>query len=229
MRRLIICCLALTVISCASQKNATASKPGTLPTVGRKSYTADESLQWLIDGNKRFAAKDFSRPHQTLARRLELAKKQEPFAIILSCADSRVPSELVFDQGLGDLFVVRIAGNVVEDGGLASLEYGVEHLKIPLIMVLGHERCGAVAAALSGASFEGHLPHLMNKMKVPVERSLAAGGSPDLDRAVVENIKHSVQQLKSSNPILTKYLKSNRLKIVGANYDLDTGLIELVN
>jgi carbonic anhydrase len=129
--------------------------------------TADRALQKLIDGNKRYV--DFKRtyPDQDQVRLKAVAQDQHPFAVILGCADSRVPPELLFDQGLGDLFVIRVAGNILDDGTLASIEFATAELGVPLVMVLGHERCGAVAATLNGGEIPGHISRLVDSYLAP--------------------------------------------------------------
>src|SRR5947209_5314090 len=122
---------------------------------------ADQALARLIEGNARYSRHREQHPDETLARRKELQVGQHPFAVVLSCSDSRVPPELVFDQGLGDLFVVRVAGNIAADAVLGSVEYAVEHLGTKLIVVLAHEKCGAITAAVEGGKAPGHLPALV--------------------------------------------------------------------
>ncbi len=121
----------------------------------------DLALEKLMDGNRRYQVTNQTYPHQTVARRQALRERQKPFAVILSCADSRVPPELIFDQGLGDLFVIRVAGHVVDDAVLASAEFAVTVLSVPLVMVLGHSQCGAVQAAIRGGELPGNLPKLV--------------------------------------------------------------------
>ena len=188
---------------------------------------ADRAVQGLHAGNVRYAGGWPTQPHQTRERRLEIASVQRPFAAILGCSDSRVPPEIVFDQGLGDLFVVRTAGHVVDHIVLASLEYAVEHLKVPLIVVLGHTRCGAVAAADEGGEHPGHLGHLVEAIRPAVE---AVEGRPAnvLDRAVQENVKHVVAELEASRPVLAHLVQEEVLSIVGAIYALETGRVEFL-
>ncbi len=191
-----------------------------------------EPLQRLMEGNQRFLAGNNIHPSQSLADVKQAAKGQKPFAIILSCADSRVPPEIIFDQGLSNLFVLRVAGNILDDALLASIEYAVEHLHISLLMVLGHKRCGAVEATLNavqkGGKIPGHLKTLVTAIKPAV---MQAKGKPEelLDQAVKANIKMVVQQLKNATPIVAKVVKSNKLKIVGSYYDLDTGAVQIIS
>ena len=134
--------------------------------------TADSVLAELTAGNAHHIAHRYQPPHETIERQRELASGQSPHAEILSCADSRVPPELIFDQGLGDLFIIRVAGNVVSDTELGSLEYGAEHLHVPLLVVLGHQHCGAVTAAVEGGGNEGHIGALINLLRPAVEKTL---------------------------------------------------------
>ena len=188
--------------------------------------TADEALARLLAGNKRFVEGKPTRPHQDTARRAELAKGQSPIAVIMSCSDSRVPPELVFDQGLGDLFVVRLAGEVVDDDGVGSIEYAVEHLGVRFVLVLGHDRCGAVDAALKGST-EGHIKNLVDAIRPAVEKAKGAAGDP-VRNAVEANVRLVVEELKTSKPILAAMVAEKGLKIMGARYDVETGVVALV-
>ncbi|MCW3062193.1 MAG: mtcA2 [Capsulimonas sp.] len=181
----------------------------------------------LAAGNLRFVVGHPAHPHQTVLRREELAKAQHPIAIIVGCSDSRVPPELVFDQGLGDLFIVRVAGNVVDDAALGSIEYGVEHLGATLIVVLGHEKCGAVSAAISSPHAPGHVDALVQAIQPAVHVARTEKGDL-VDNAVRENVKRVVLELNNSKPILAEFVHSGHLKIAGARYDLDTGHVEIV-
>jgi carbonic anhydrase len=192
-----------------------------------KGVSADEALARLLEGNKRFVEMKLAHPDQDIACRTALSKGQQPFAIILGCSDSRVPPEVIFDQGLGGLFVVRVAGNVADDIGIASMEYAVEHLGSRLIVVLGHERCGAVTAAVKGGELPGHLPVLMTALKPAVDKSKGAAGDP-VDAAIVANVGITAAQLRGSKPILAEMVEKGEIKIVGGRYDLDTGAVELI-
>src|SRR5215467_14490729 len=138
--------------------------------------TPDSVLAELKTGNAHHVRHQYQHPHDTLARQRELVAGQHPHAEILSCADSRVPPEIIFDQGLGDLFVVRVAGNIAADTEIGSLEYGAEHLHIPLLIVLGHESCGAVTAAVQGGDPEGHIAALVRLLRPAVEKSRNLSG-----------------------------------------------------
>ena len=186
--------------------------------------TSDSVLTELKAGNAHHVAHRYQHPHETGERLSELTSGQNPHAEILSCADSRVPPEIIFDQGLGDLFVVRVAGNVASDIELASLEYGADHLHIPLLVVLGHQRCGAVTAAVEGAHTQGHLGKLLKLLHPAVERSRGLPGDA-VENAVKKNVEMVVQQLRASTPVLAKLESEGKLKIVGAIYSLDTGTV----
>jgi carbonic anhydrase len=204
--------------------------PGRLSAAGPAKgagISSDQALQKLLDGNKRYVAGKATRPNQTVTRRNAVAKGQQPFASILSCSDSRVPPEIVFDQGVGALFVVRVAGNSAADAGLGSLEYAVAVLRTPLLMVLGHERCGAVEAALKGGEVPGQIRVVVDAIKPAVEA--VKGQSGDLlDGAVRANAALVVDNLKNTKPILADAVEKKMLKVVGGRYDLDTGIVEMV-
>ncbi len=183
---------------------------------------ARSALLELQAGNRRYAAGKATRPRQTAERRSEVAKGQEPLAVVVSCSDSRVPPEIVFDCGLGDLFVIRTAGHVIDEMVLASVEYGVEHLGIPLVLVLGHSSCGAVKAAIEGGGSLGHLSSLLAAVRPAVAD--AQGQSGDIvANAVRANVQRAVRRLESSALALAGSGGENRLLIAGAIYDLATG------
>lgn len=186
-----------------------------------------QALQALIDGNKRFVANKKARPNQTLARVAEVAEGQAPFAALLTCADSRVVGEIIFDQGIGDLFTVRVAGNIAVTEVIASLEYAVGVLGSPLLMVLGHERCGAVGAALNGGEYPGMINSFLYAINQAVEDSQGRPGDP-LENAIRENVAVELKRL-SLSPIIAQRLSEQKLQMVGGYYDLDTGLVELID
>src|SRR5216110_915495 len=166
---------------------------------------------------------------QAAKRRAELTKSQHPFAIIVSCSDSRVPPEIVFDQGLGDLFVLRVAGNVINDQSLGSIEYAVDHLAVRLIVVLGHQRCGAVQAAKDTLAANGKAPGHIQSLVTAIEPAVQATVKDDLEATVKANVKNVVQALRSSRPVLKPKVDSGELKVVGAYYSLDTGSVALMD
>ena len=185
-----------------------------------------QALQLLVEGNQRYVAHKASHPHTDQKRLSEVATGQTPFAIILGCADSRVPPEVVFDQGLGDLFVIRVAGNILDDAVLGSIEYAAVNLKVGLVMVLGHERCGAVSAAVGGKKMPNHISSLVKAIQPAVDRVKGKTGDL-LDNAVRANVQMVVEQMGASEP-LGDLVKSQKLKIVGGRYDLDMGTVEII-
>ena len=191
----------------------------------------DEALKRLLEGNARYAAntsmnKDFS------AGRAARASAQYPFASIVSCADSRLAPELAFDQGLGDLFVVRVAGNFTNEDGLASLEYGSVVLGVPLILVLGHSNCGAVNATIKvvkeGTTLPGHLPSLINAIRPAVLAAEAKKPADLLAEATSENVRLNVKYLQTAKPLLADLVAAGKLKVAGAVYDIATGKVTAV-
>jgi carbonic anhydrase len=179
-----------------------------------------------MEGNQRFAQHHPQYPDQSQARLQEVAQVQHPFVTILSCADSRVPAEIVFDQGIGDIFDVRIAGNIVIPEALGSLEYAVALLGTPVLMVLGHERCGAVTAAVQNEALLGDISSFVKAIKPAVEKVKGQSGDA-VENAVVANVQYQIERLKRS-PLLTERLQSGKLKIVGGRYDLDTGRVTII-
>lgn len=187
--------------------------------------SADSVIAELKAGNAHHVAKKYAHPHQSSARQRELATGQHPHCALLTCADSRVAPEIVFDQGLGDIFDVRVAGNVAGTSETASLEYAAEHLHVPLIVVMGHSKCGAISAALEGGTLPGKLPDLMTAIKPAVDQSANEPGDR-VANAVRDNVAIVVQQLLGAKPVLAELAESGKLKIVGAVYSLDTGKVE---
>jgi len=186
--------------------------------------SAEAVLRELKAGNDHHVAKRYQHPHQNAARQRELASGQHPHAVILSCADSRVAPEIILDQGLGDLFDVRVAGNIAGDAELASIEYAAEHLHTPLLVVMGHQKCGAVTAAADAGEASGHLPSLLAMIRPAVEK--ARGRSGDLvENAVRINVENVVQQVRASRPVLQGMIDHGELTVIGAVYSLDTGKV----
>jgi carbonic anhydrase len=193
--------------------------------------TPDDALKALIDGNARFISNHPRYPDQTLEHIRALEKGQHPFAIIVTCADSRVAPELIFDQGFGDLFVIRNAGNLVGDYELGSIEYAVEHLHVPLVMVLGHESCGAVKAFVDHEfdSLPNHMQRIVDYIKAEDEMdTLVRTSGHFYEDAILCNVDHGVHTITASEPILAEFVRAGKLKVVGANYDLGTGKVVLV-
>ncbi len=187
-----------------------------------KSVSAQSALTQLKSGNKRFASDKPTHERQDGGRRAELGGGQQPFAIILSCADSRVIPELVFDTGLGELFVVRVAGNVANTSSIASIEYAVAHLGTKLIVVLGHESCGAVTAAIDSSDNGYNLNHLLAHILPAVNKTT---GKKTVERVVKTNAKMTAKELEARSPIIAK---AKGLKIVPAYYELVTGKVKFL-
>ena len=215
---------AVRILTCSWLAFVASSMAGESAGVG-----ADEALSRLLNGDKRFVAGKSEEPTGAalVERRHALAKDQKPFAVILGCSDSRVPPELIFDVTLGDIFVVRTAGEVVDAIVLGSIEYAIEHLGTKLIVVLGHERCGAVTAAVSGATDTGDIPDVLKAISPAVEETKGQSGDA-IENAVRANARDIARRLKSSGPIIAPRVQSGEVKIVAAYYSLDTGQVELL-
>src|SRR5438309_4456682 len=193
------------------------------------SVAPTEAISKLKEGNSRYTSGSLQHPGQTTERRTELAKTQHPFATIISCSDSRVPPEIVFDQGLGDLFIVRVAGNVINDEGLGSVEYSVDHLGTRLILVLGHQSCGAVTAARETIAAKGKAPEHIESLVTAIKPAVEATAKDDLETTVKANVKNVVQALRSSTPILKAKVDSGEVKVVGDYYSLDTDAVTFID
>lgn len=187
----------------------------------------DAALKKLMAGNARYAKCRVTHPHESTARRAEVAKGQKPFAIVVGCSDSRTSPELVFDQGLGDVFATRLAGSIVDDAALGSIEYAVEHLGSTVIVVLGHERCGAVDAAMQGGKLPGKIGAVVKPI-LPAVKAVKKSATPTLDAAIDENARRTAGALTHRSEILETRVKDGKLKIVAARYDLDSGRVTLV-
>lgn len=192
--------------------------------------TPDQALALLEEGNRGFLRGERRSELSSAQRRLELAKGQAPFAAYVSCSDSRVPPELLFGRGLGELFIIRNAGNTVDTVALGSIEYAVGVLGVPLVVVMGHESCGAVKAALDvveeNATFPGQIGRMIEPI-IPAVLSARHEGAIALDKAVRANVSRQVDYLRTqTDPLMQKPLAEGRLKVVGAYYDLDTGRVD---
>lgn len=187
--------------------------------------TADKALQLLKDGNRRYVEGDLKHPHTDPKWRGKLIGSQHPFAVILSCADSRVVPELLFDQGLGDLFVIRVAGNVAKDKVFGSIEYAVKFLNSKLIVVLGHESCGAVNASLGNADPGGHIGSIIEKIKPAVYMAKNMQGDL-LTNAIKINAQIVGEEIKETKPIIADAVENAGVKVVSAYYRLSDGQVE---
>src|SRR5215510_8184415 len=195
------------------------------PALAQASLTPEMALQQLIDGNRRFAEGKMNSFDEDLSiLKAKTAEKQEPFAAVLSCADSRVPVELIFDQSIGHVFVTRVAGNVATSAIIASLEYGVAVLGTKAIMVLGHANCGAVKASIDAKAVPGQISALYRYIRPAVDQA-----GPDLEAAIKANAKIQAALLRQSSPVLADHIKQNQLKIGAGYYDLSSGKVTLVD
>jgi carbonic anhydrase len=187
----------------------------------------DAAIKRLVEGNQRFVDGKRLNPNQSRLRLQETAVGQYPFAAILGCSDSRVPAEIVFDQGLGDLFVVRLAGNIAAQEAIGSLEFATAVLGAQTIVVLGHARCGAVSAAVKGDPLPGRIGIFVEDIKPAVESIRKKTGNIE-ENAIIANVQYQVARLAESSTILANLIKEGKLKIVGGHYDLAKGKITLL-
>ncbi|MCX5892959.1 MAG: carbonic anhydrase [Deltaproteobacteria bacterium] len=193
--------------------------------------SADEALKMLKDGNARFVDGKAGHPHQDAARRaLTAGQGQHPLAALLSCSDSRAPVELIFDQGLGDLFVVRVAGNVAATDEIGSMEYAVDHLGTPVVLVLGHSQCGAVTAVVEGGKLPGSIGPLVAPIKPAVTKAkaenLGAAAEVLIAAAIKNNVFQAMEDILQKSPVIKAKVKAGKVKLVGAIYELDTGKVQ---
>jgi carbonic anhydrase len=206
-----------------------ASAPATA--AGPPVHGPADALARLLAGNRRFVGGHARHPHQTLADLHELANGQHPFAVTVGCADSRVSPELLFDQGLGDLFDNRVAGNIVDDLLLGSIEFAVEEFESPLIVLLGHERCGAITATIdairTGGTAPGHIGVIVDALRPIIEPVLSLPGDP-VENAVRANIQAQAGQLTQRSELIAEQVHAGKLRIVGARYDLDDGRVTVL-
>jgi carbonic anhydrase len=223
-RKLMLGVIYVLLILAVFSLNALASGKG----IG---ISGEEALKRLMDGNTRFVEGKPIQKDLSNNRRTELTKGQQPFAVIISCSDSRVPPEHVFDQGLGDLFVVRVAGNIVDPIELGSVEYAVEHLGVPLVLVLGHQSCGAVKATVDGGKPEGNIGALVKKISPSVKQAKAKVKDKDklLDAAILENAKNTASTLVKKSDLIKHLVESQKVKITAGVYSLATGKVDLID
>jgi carbonic anhydrase len=217
----------------APQHATTDDDAHAAPKVNLAAVTPDEALQRLIEGNDRFRYGESDFPRFDPARRHEtFSDGQKPFAALLSCADSRAPVEAIFDQGIGDLFVVRVAGNVADTDEIGTLEYGVGHLNTPLIVVLGHTKCGAVTAVAEGAKVHGHIARLVDNIAPAVEavkqRDSGAAGNRLVRLAIRTNVMQSMRDLLCESEVIATAVRDGTVRVVGGVYDLQTGAIDWI-
>jgi carbonic anhydrase len=210
--------------------DAAGAKEAKTPPKPQNVLSPDAALKRLMDGNSRYVA-GVSRRHDFKHEREALVGGQNPYAAVLSCADSRIAPEYAFDSGRGDLFVCRVAGNFANDDTIASLEYSVAVLGAPLILVLGHDSCGAVDATIKslkdGKPLPGHIPSLVAAI-APAVKAVSQQSGDALDNAIRQNVIDTVAKLKSATPILSAAVEQNKLKVVGGIYRLATGKVDVL-
>jgi carbonic anhydrase len=190
----------------------------------------NQTLEYLLDGNKRFSGNLKQHPHQQPERRVKLAKEgQKPVAIILTCSDSRVPPEIIFDMGLGDIFVVRDAGNIADKTEIGSIEYGAGHLGATLLVVLGHTKCGAVTAAVKKSEVSGNITGIIKTIEPAVEKARAEnkGAAEEvlIQKAIKANVWQTIEDIFKNSPEVRKLVREAKLKVVGGLYDIETGVV----
>jgi len=194
--------------------------PEPLTPINPADLSPGDVLDYLVSGNKRFVDGNVMAPHRNLARLKEVAAKQKPVAAFLGCADSRVPIEIVFDVGFGDIFVTRIAGNIANPEIIGSLEFGTAILGAKVLYVLGHTSCGAVSAAAKGEEVPGQISTLFQHLRPAIRTSKG-----DIELAIRENVKHQATLIGESSPVLARLVRQGKLKVAGGVYDLGTGKV----
>lgn len=188
--------------------------------------SAQDALEKLKEGNKRFVELKQKHPDEDKNRRAEMIKGQHPFVVILSCSDSRVPPEIIFDQGLGGIFEIRNAGNVLDEHVIGSIEYAIMHCGVKLIVIMGHQDCGAIAATLSGKSETKYIKSLEDAIIPAVEDCKKKGIDINSDNVVKAHVMQDINELLSQDTELVKYMKNNNVEIVPAYYHLDTNIVD---
>jgi len=210
---------------------AAALAAPSLATTAASGISADEALRLLKEGNARYVEGKPQHPRQDGARRaLTAAQGQHPLAAILSCSDSRVPPEIIFDQGIGDIFVIRVAGNVASTDEIGSIEYAVDHLATPLVVVLGHTQCGAVTAVLDDTKLPPNIANLVAPIKPAVDKTRQANPQAAKDvllkAAITANVWQALEDMLRLSPIIRDKVKDGQAQAVGAIYDLDSGQVQ---
>ena len=196
----------------------------------QQSLTPQKAHEILVEGNQRFV-QNLKAQRNLKEQVLETSKGQYPFAVILSCIDSRVPAELVFDQGIGDIFSVRVAGNVINKDVLGSMEYACKVAGSKIIVVMGHTKCGAVTAACNKVEL-GNITHLLDKIKPAIKilnATNAALNDNQIEEVAIHNVEHSIERIREESRILSEMEKNNEIEIVGASYNVETGKVEFLN
>jgi carbonic anhydrase len=210
---------------------AAALAAPTLATTTVSGLSPDEALRLLKEGNTRYVDGKLQHPRQDRARRaLTAAQGQHPLATILTCSDSRVPAEIIFDQGIGDLFVVRVAGNVAATDEIGSIEYAVDHLVTPLVVVLGHSQCGAVTAVVDATKLPPNIANLVEPIKPAVDKAREANPEAVKDvllkAAITGNVWQAIDDMLRQSPIIREKVREGQAQVVGALYDIDSGQVQ---
>jgi carbonic anhydrase len=229
MKRTLVLLVVLLSTGLDWAQQPAATQPAAHAKPAKPAPSADQVWSDLMTGNKRFIAGEQHR-YGVVALRHKLATGQHPNVIILSCSDSRVSPELVFDQSLGDLFVVRTAGNVADPVALGSIEYAIDHIHSPLLVVMGHQQCGAVAAACSGEKMPStNLDAIVDKIDPAVKKAKSTNPGDLIEAAVKENVHQSASDLMANSSIVREAVRGGKLKIVEAEYELDSGKVVRLN
>lgn len=194
---------------------------------GKRNLTGPDALQRLLDGNKRFMSGKLEHPNHCEESRRGLVDGQDPLAVVLTCADSRVPPVDVFDQGLGDIFVVRVAGNIINDHILGSIEYAVAHLHTPLVMVMGHSSCGAVSAVAQGVKLDGHIASLTPSIDAALKKTKGLEGHWT-NNAAKMLARTTAKKIAESEPIIADLVQEGRVLVVATYYDLESGEVAVL-
>ncbi|MFV0291174.1 MAG: carbonic anhydrase [Mangrovibacterium sp.] len=246
-KRMMVVAALMVLLLCETSSCTSKSENASTPSAEAQHFDSISAegtvnpLADLIQGNARFVEGKLMHDHQDVRRIKELEAAQHPKSVIISCSDSRVPPEIIFDQGLGDLFTIRTAGNVMDDFELGSVEYAVEHLHTKLVVVMGHEGCGAIAAMIDHAKHgeqdsisehgfvPDHISTIVEALEGESEAIEALKNTENLSGSMVRaNVTHGVKQLRTSEPILSKMYAAGEIEIIGAVYHLDTGKVELI-
>lgn len=190
-------------------------------------FSAGEALKLLKEGNERFVKGESIHPNHKIDYRESLNEGQRPYAVVIGCSDSRVPPEVIFDCGIGDIFVVRVAGTTVGNVCTGSLEFAIEHLNVELVLVLGHQDCGLITKAAGGEDFHHHLGSLVETAQVAVENTKDMPGDP-VENATKENVRLLIDRLDSMSPTIDKFYKNGKVKMIGGYYNLKSGKVDFM-
>jgi carbonic anhydrase len=228
MRKVFLAVMAFLVTEASSQAQSKASAGIRQTAMRTPSSSNNGTITELMQGNKRFVKNHLQHPHQDTVQVHRVSGTQHPKAVVLTCADSRVAPEIIFDQGLGDLFVIRNAGNVVDNDVLGSIEYAIEHLGVTTIVVLGHENCGAVTATVNHLNTNNHIMDLERSIS-PAYKQVENKPGNKIHNTVVQNVAQSINDIKNDKSLLPSNIPMNNISFYGAVYDLATGIVTPVS